>query len=696
MPQQHAPNVPPFDVPNAVAKQSSAAVSAATELPALDVQGQSRAVIEGVEPQIDGGRFPIKRTLGETVIVEADVFTDGHDALSCVVRYRHQDLAEWTEVRMQRTVRDHWRAAFEVTTQGRYSYTLQAWVDHFVTWRLELTKRVAAGQVSNIDLLIGAGLVEQAAQKAIGPERDQLLDWAKRFRSDDAASHLELICNDPELSDLVDRYAPRHFATTYDRELEVVVDRQKAQFSTWYEMFPRSAASAPGQHGTLRDCEARLPYVAAMGFDVLYLPPIHPIGQTFRKGRNNRPEAEDGDPGSPWGIGDRDGGHTAIHPDLGTFDDFQRLLRAAQQLGIELAMDVAFQCSPDHPYVKEHPAWFRRRPDGTIQYAENPPKKYQDIYPFDFETKDWQALWQELKSVFEFWIDQGVRIFRVDNPHTKPFAFWEWVIGEIKRVHPDVLFLAEAFTRPAIMYRLAKLGFTQSYTYFTWRNTKHELTQYFTELTQTEVREFFRPNLWPNTPDILAEYLQYGGRAACMSRLVLAATLSASYGIYGPPFEHGWCEPREPGSEEYANSEKYEIHVHDLERPDSLREFIARVNQVRHEQRVLQTMGGLRFHSVDNEQLICYSKASDDWSRIILVVVNLDPHHRQSGWVELPLAEMLLPFDQSFQVHDLLSDARYLWNGAHNFVELDPAICPAHIFQVRRRSRTERDFEYYL
>ncbi|MGD9646347.1 MAG: alpha-1,4-glucan--maltose-1-phosphate maltosyltransferase [Pirellulales bacterium] len=662
----------------------------------IKTDGRSRAVIERVRPEVDGGRYPIKRAVGETVVVEADVFTDGHDALSCVVLYRHQETDAWTEVRLERLRGDRWQAAFEVTTLGRYVYTVVAWVDHFLTWRMELTKRMAAGQVTPVDLLIGANLIEEAAQQATGAQRDQLQRWTQRLRSADAASHLEQICDDPDLHHLMDRCGPRHFATTYDRELEVVVDRRKAEFSTWYEMFPRSAASEPGQHGTLRDCEARLAYVAAMGFDVLYLPPIHPIGETFRKGRDNHPEAGDGDVGSPWGIGGPAGGHKAIHSELGTLEDFQRLQRSAQQFGIELAMDVAFQCSPDHPYVKEHPEWFRHRPDGTIQYAENPPKKYQDIYPFDFETTDWQALWQELKSVFQYWIDQGVRIFRVDNPHTKPFAFWEWVIGEIKQHHPDVLFLAEAFTRPAIMYRLAKLGFTQSYTYFTWRNTKHELTQYFTELTQTDVREFFRPNLWPNTPDILTEYLQFGGRAAFMSRLVLAATLSASYGIYGPPFEHGWSKPRDPGSEEYAGSEKYEVHYHDLERSDSLKEFIGRVNQIRHEQRVLQSMGGLRFHDIDNEDILCYSKASDDFSRILLVVVNLDPHHKQSGWVELPLAEMQLPEDQPFQAHDLLSDARYLWHGRRNYVELDPAVCPAHVFQVRRRSRTERDFEYYL
>jgi len=660
------------------------------------IAGKSRAVIEGMQPEIDGGRYPIKRTIGESVVVEVDVFTDGHDALSCVLLHRHEQEESWTETPLVPLVNDRWQGSFVVASQGRYFYTVRAWIDSYQTWHRELKKRALAQQVTPIDFMIGAMLVEAAAQQAVGSPADRLRHWEKRLRSHDADAHLQQICDDAELSHLMDRYSPRRDLTTYEPELAVVVDRPKACFSSWYEMFPRSAASAPGQHGTLRDCESRLPYVAAMGFDVLYLPPIHPIGRTFRKGRNNQPTAELGDVGSPWGIGGEAGGHKAIHPDLGTLDDFRSLVAAAERYGIEIALDIAFQCSPDHPYVKSNPQWFRSRPDGTIQYAENPPKKYQDIYPFDFETEDWQALWQELRDVFLYWIEQGVRIFRVDNPHTKPFAFWEWVIGEIKREHPDVLFLAEAFTRPKIMYRLAKLGFTQSYTYFAWRNTKYELTEYLTELTKTEISEFFRPNLWPTTPDILTDYLQLGGRAAFMARLVLAGTLGASYGVYGPPFEHQWCQPREVGSEEFASSEKYEVHYHDIDRPDSLKDFIGRVNRIRREHLVLQSNAGLSFHNIDNDDLICYSKASEDMSEIVLVVANLDPHHVQAGWVELPLAEMLLPSDQPFQVHDLLSDSRYLWHGARNYVELNPAICPAHVFSVRRRTRTERDFEYYL
>ncbi len=446
----------------------------------------------------------------------------------------------------------------------------------------------------------------------------------------------------------------------------------------------------------LKDVENRLPYVAAMGFDVLYLPPIHPIGRSHRKGRNNAESAVADDVGSPWAIGSEEGGHKSIHPPLGTMEDFRSLVKAAEQHGLELALDIAFQCSPDHPYVREHPEWFRKRPDGTIQYAENPPKKYQDIYPIDFETDSWQSLWQELKSIFLFWINEGIRIFRVDNPHTKPFPFWEWVIGEIRRGHPDVLFLAEAFTRPKVMYRLAKAGFSQSYTYFAWRDTKWELTKYFTDLTQSSVREFFRPNLWPNTPDILPESLQVGGRPAFMTRLVLAATLAGNYGIYGPPFEHGWSIPREPGSEEYLHSEKYQVHEHDLNRPDSLKDFIARVNQIRRSSPAIAHRGVLKFHEAENEQIICYSRTAPDQSEIVLVIVNLDPNYRQSAWITLPLTEMDLPADRPYQMHDLLTDARYLWHGNRNYVELDPGSSPAHIFRIRRRSRSERDFEYYL
>ncbi len=664
------------------------------ELAAANCDGRARAMIEGMQPEIDAGRFPIKRVVGETVRVEADVFGDGHDAVAAVVRYRAEG-DRWQEVPMQALVNDRWQAEFTVDRTGSWYYTVVAWVDRFLTWHHDLKKRVAANQVTTVDLAIGAELVEAAAQRATGDAADQLLRWGRILRDEQSLAQAAEISADPVLEALMLQHADRQFATTYGRELRITVDRECARFSSWYELFPRSAADQRGRHGTLRDVQARLPYVASMQFDVLYLPPIHPIGTAFRKGKNNTTQAGPDDVGSPWGIGAREGGHKAIHPDLGTMEDFQNLVSAAKEQGIEIALDIAFQCSPDHPYVSEHPQWFRKRPDGTIQYAENPPKKYQDIYPFDFETEDWQALWNELKSIFEFWIERGVKIFRVDNPHTKSFPFWEWCIGEIKRQDPDVLFLSEAFTRPKVMYRLAKLGFTQSYTYFSWRNTKPELMEYLQDLTETEVREFFRPNFWPNTPDILPAFLQIGKRSAFMSRLVLAATLSSNYGIYGPPFEHCWSAPVKPGSEEYLNSEKYQVHYHDLARPDSLRDFIARVNRIRRDHSVLQANENLQFHSVDNDELICYSKTSADQSQTILTVVNLDPHYKQSGFVELPLTDLGLDPVHAYQVHDLLSDRRFLWHGPRNYVELDPGVAPAHIFRVRRHLPTERDFDTF-
>jgi starch synthase (maltosyl-transferring) len=682
--------------------------------------GTRRVIVEAVKPEIDAGRFAIKRTVGEEVVVEADLFADGHDALSGLLLYRREAEAAWSEVPLVPLVNDRWRASFRVTELGRYRYTVEGWVDHFKTWARDLAKRVGAGQDVTVDLLIGAALVEAAAARAGGPALAMLQSHAAVLRSGGAGA-VEFALSS-ELAALMARHADRAVATRYARELAVTVDRERARFSTWYELFPRSCATAPPgpaavapiaggaepalqevdapttarpRHGTFRDVEAWLPYVASMGFDVLYLPPIHPIGTAFRKGRNNSVLAQPDDPGSPWAIGAAEGGHKAIHPELGTLDDFRSLVERAKHHGIEVALDVAYQASPDHPYVGEHPEWFRRRPDGTIQYAENPPKKYQDIYPFDFESADWQSLWEELKSVVDFWVAQGVRIFRVDNPHTKPFSFWEWLIGAVKAEHPEVIFLAEAFTRPKVMYYLAKLGFTQSYTYFAWRNTRWELTEYFTELTQTDVREYFRPNLWPNTPDILTEALQHGGRETFITRLILAATLGASYGIYGPAFELGEHQAAEPGKEEYLDSEKYEIKQRELDRPDSLRPIIARVNRIRRENPALQSDRSLRFHAVDNPQIIAYSKTTPDLSSVILTVVNLDPHHTQSGWVDLPLEALGVDPQQSYQVHDLLGDGRYLWHGPRNYVELNPHVVPGHILRFRRRVRTEEDFEYF-
>ncbi len=656
--------------------------------------GRSRVIIGDVKPEIEGGRFAIKRIVGDEVAVEANILTDGHDAISAALLYRREDEKQWREAPMAPLGNDRWRGSFTVRELGRYVYTVQGWVDHFKTWSRDLAKRVDAGQETAVDLLIGLELVEEARKQAGRVDAKWLSAFAESLRSGEKDAARQALSAD--LSRLMAQYGARRFITTYDKELGVIVDRALARFGAWYELFPRSCSPVPGKHGTLRDVEKHLPYVAGMGFDILYLPPIHPIGESFRKGKNNATTAAPGDPGSPWAIGGKEGGHKAVHPQLGTLEDLRHLVKAAARYDIELALDIAFQCSPDHPYVHEHPEWFRKRPDGTIQYAENPPKKYQDIYPFDFETENWQALWQELKSVVQFWVDQGVKIFRVDNPHTKPFPFWEWLITEIKRDCPEAIFLAEAFTRPAALYGLAKRGFTQSYNYFPWRNTRWELTQYLTELTQSEVGEFTGPNLWPNTPDILPEYLQFGGRPAFMARFVLAATLGPCYGIYGPAYELCENTPLAPGREEYLDSEKYEIRQWDINRPDSLKGLISRVNQIRHENPAFQANHNLRFHPVDNEQLIAFSKTSVDGTNQVLVVVNLDPHYKQSGFITLPLEALNLDPNQPYQAHDLLTDARYLWQSSRNYVELNPAVIPAHIFVIRRKVRTEHDFDYYL
>lgn len=657
-------------------------------------EGRNRVIIEGVTPEIDDGRFLIKRILGDTVVVEADILTDGHDAISTALLYRLESNPEWSKVPMASLGNDRWRGSFTIQKLERYWYCVQGWVDHFKTWSRDLSKRVDAGQDVSVDLLIGAKMVEDAQNRAVGSDAKWLATFAETLRTGDKDASRHALS--PELAHLMEVYGARNHVTTYDRELGVIVDRERARFGAWYELFPRSCAPVPGQHGTFMDVEARLPYVASMGFDVLYLPPIHPIGTSFRKGKNNTTVVGPGDPGSPWAIGSEQGGHKTIHPQLGTLSDFHHLINTASQYQIEIALDIAFQCSPDHPYVKEHPEWFRQRPDGTIQYAENPPKKYQDIYPFDFETDAWCNLWDELKSIFLFWAEQGVRIFRVDNPHTKPFPFWEWIIAEIKKDFPDAIFLAEAFTRPKALYGLAKRGFTQSYNYFPWRNTKWELTQYLNELTQTAVSDYMGPNLWPNTPDILPEFLQFGGKPAFMSRFVLAATLGPSYGIYGPAFELCDNTPLAPGREEYLNSEKYEIKSWDIQNSESLRGLIGRVNRIRHENPAFQANHNLRFHEVDNEQIIAYSKSSIDGTNQVLVVVNLDPHYKQSGFITLPLEDLSLDPRQPYQAHDLLTDARYLWHGSRNYVELDPQTIPAHIFVIRRKIRTEHDFDYYL
>ena len=659
--------------------------------------GRSRVIIENVTPEIDGGTFAAKRVCGERVIVEADIFADGHEMISGMLLFRREAAKKWHETALKLVVNDRWRADFRVDEIGRYRYTLAAWIDRFQSWRRDLQKRAEVDEHSELDILTGALIIEQAARRASASDKKKLLEAIELLRDEDTSLSTKLTTAlSDDLLELVQRYPDRGGDTRYGKELAVVVDREKARFSAWYEMFPRSSAVEPGVHGTFKDCERLLSYVASMGFDTLYLPPIHPIGYTHRKGKNNSITAAADDPGSPWAIGSAEGGHKSIHPQLGTVEEFRSFVAKAESLDLEVALDLAYQCSPDHPYVREHPKWFRWRPDGTVQFAENPPKKYQDIYPLDFTTEEWRALWEELISIVEFWREQGIRIFRVDNPHTKPLPFWQWLIDTVKQDHPEVIFLAEAFTRPKVMYRLGKLGFTQSYSYFTWRNTKAEITEYFQELTQTEVREYFRPNLWPNTPDILPEYLQFGGRAAFMLRLVLAATLSGNYGIYGPAFELLENRPREAGSEEYLDSEKYEIKHWNRESADSLKDFITRINKIRKDNPALKCDWSLCFHEIDNEQMVCYTKRTEDLGNIILVVVNLDPHHVQSGWVRIPLEPLQLAATDSYQAHDLLTGARFLWHGARNYVQLDPKNGPAHILRLRRRIRREQDFDYFM
>ena len=692
------------------------------------LRSRRRVIVERVWPEIDGGRFPIKRSVGEPVTVSADIFADGHDLLAGVVKYRHlpgpkgpglpdprgaavgrvlSDPPDWLEIPLIARDNDRWEGTFTVTAPGEYEYAVEAWVDRFGSWLKGLVAKADAGQDVSSELLEGAEIVQQAAMP--GPKGPGLPDVEStkvgRVLLDPPAENLRLLqiadllrggspqvarvwaAKDPSLRALMDARPDRTASTTCDRTLICRVDSVRATFGAWYEMFPRSVTTDPSRSGTFREAESRLGDIAAMGFDIVYLPPVHPIGETHRKGRNNSLAAGAGEPGSPWAIGSAAGGHTAIEPGLGTLDDFDRFVRLANRLGMEVALDVAFQASPDHPWVREHPGWFRHRPDGSIKYAENPPKKYQDIYPIDFESAEWESLWDGLKDVFLFWIGHGVRTFRVDNPHTKSFRFWEWAIAEIRRDYPDTIFLAEAFTRPKVMRYLAKAGFNQSYTYFTWRNSAHELRDYLTELTKTELQEYMRPNFFANTPDILHEYLQAGGRPAFEVRLILAATLAASYGIYSG-FELCENEPVRKGSEEYLDSEKYQIKPRDWSQGDSLRELIARVNAIRREQPALQQNATLSFYQADNPHFLWFGKWHPGGR--VLVVANTDPHWAQQGWVQVPIWEMGIGARDRYVVEDLLDGAKYTWRGEWNFVKLDPSERVAHIFVVRSSSGSGR------
>jgi starch synthase (maltosyl-transferring) len=668
------------------------------------VEGRKRVVIEEVQPQVDCGRYPAKRILGDSVTVTAAVFGDGHDHVSGRLLFRHSSETHWHAAPLSPLTNDRWTVTFTVDKLGDWLYTIEAWVDHFATWSADLRKRLAAQSLSAaptspndsqeipLALRSGALLLTQAARRAKGPGIKLLAA---------AATHLNrLALNNTAISEFplsdeiiafTEHYPDLSLASRYRQELHLWVDRERARYSTWYEPFPRSTSPDPTRHGTFADVKALVPDIAAMGFDVLYLPPIHPIGTAFRKGRNNNVASTDDDPGSPWAIGSKEGGHTSIHPQLGTLRNFESLVAAANDQGMELALDIAFQCSPDHPWVTEHPTWFVIRPDGSIQYAENPPKKYQDIYPLNFESPDWRGLWEALRDVFVYWIRRGVRIFRVDNPHTKALPFWEWCIAEIHKKYPDVIFLAEAFTRPHVMYSLAKAGFTQSYTYFTWRNTSDELQQYFEEITKPPITDFFRPNLWPNTPDILHATLQKGGRPAFMQRLILAATLGANYGMYGPAFE--LCEnlPAKPGSEEYLNSEKYEIRHWDRSASHSLAPLITQVNHIRRDNPALHSDNSLHFHPVDNPNILCYSKSSG--TNKILVAINLDPTQEQAGWIDLDLKQLAIPHNQNFEIEDLLTGTHYQWHDRSNYVSLNPDVMPAHIFRIIPSSNGEATLE---
>jgi starch synthase (maltosyl-transferring) len=674
--------------------------------PMKPTEGRKRIVIEEVQPTVDDGRYPAKRTLGDTVEVTAAIFGDGHDHVAARLLYRHASQRKWQTANFTALPNDLWSASFtlgepgDASKLGSWLFTIEAWVDHLDTWNHDLSKRLAAQETSAQDiplaLRIGANHLDATAARAKGADAKKLTVAATNLRS--LADANLAVYDDPitpELIQLAAKYPDLNFATRYATELPLWVDRERARFSSWYELFPRSASDIPGKHGTLRDVIARLPEVAAMGFDVLYMPPIHPIGHAFRKGPNNSVTAAPGDHGSPWAIGSPEGGHTAIHPKLGTLADFDALVAAAKSNSLDIALDIAFQCSPDHPWVTEHPAWFTHRPDGTIQYAENPPKKYQDIYPLNFESTDWRGLWDALYGVFKFWVDRGVRVFRVDNPHTKALPFWEWCIAEVLKHAPDALFLAEAFTRPHVMYSLAKGGFTQSYTYFAWRNTKADLTEYFTEICNPPVSDFFRPNVWPNTPDILHAQFQVDDlaarRAIFQQRVILAATLSASYGIYGPAYELLEGRPAKPtpgktSSEEYLDSEKYQLRTWNRSDPNSIAPLIKQLNQIRHENPALQRNGNLVFHTAPNANLLAYSKSLTDpadptATNTILTVVNLDPLAEQTTWLDLNLPALNLPWTGPFDVEDLLTGNLYHWKDQWNYVAIPPTTT-AHIFRI--------------
>lgn len=640
---------------------------------------QNRVVIDRISPQLNCGEFFIKRVIGQKVDVSSDVLVDGHDLIGVSLLYKHEKDKKWSEVRMNAQMNDAWTASFQVEKQGFYYYKVQGWVDHGLNWQHGILRKLDDNQYVRSEFLEGAQILKSLLKDVSKDHKDYVKNIIAVFEDEKRYPEAVVFARENKLWQVFYSHPEKHLANE-SKELAVYVDRKKALFSTWYEFFPRSASPEPGKHGTFKDCERLLPRIAGMGFDTLYFPPIHPIGEVNRKGKNNTTTAYEGDVGSCWGIGSQYGGHKDIHPELGSVEDFKNLIKKAKDHGLEVAMDYALQAAPDHPWVKSHPEWFKWRPDGTVQYAENPPKKYQDILPIYFESTGYEELWDACLEILFYWIDCGIRIFRVDNPHTKPYYFWQWIITEVKKKEPDVIFLAEAFTRPKVMQQLAKQGYTQSYTYFTWRDSKHELVQYMEELTKTEQAEYMRPNFWPNTPDINPYHLQFANESKFIQRYVLAATLSSSIGIYGPNYELMHSEPL-PGREEYLYSEKFQIKAYDWGKENYLINVITRINLIRQAQEALQQTNNIRFCNVNNDNLIAFYKFNDSRTDELLVIISLDTHNSQQGMVQLPLGELNMGSYNRIRVKDLVTTYEYDWFSEWNYVQLHPNL-PFHIFKL--------------
>ena len=645
------------------------------------MQNQRRVVIDTVKPQINCGEFYIKRIVNEIVNVDAHVLVDGHDVIAASVLYKHEKERKWSEVRMHHVVNDEWKVSFTVEKQGFYTYKVEGWVDYALNWQHGIERKIDDNQHVRSELLEGVTYLKPLLKKASKREKEYLAYCIDCFENEDKYDDAIKEATSHKLHDIFVKYPEKHLANA-SKELQIYVDRKKALFSTWYEFFPRSSSQTEGQHGTFKDCERLLPRIAEMGFDTLYFPPVHPIGEVNRKGKNNTTNAKEGDVGSAWGIGSQYGGHKDIHPQLGTVEDFKALIKKAKDLGIEIAMDYALQAAPDHPWVKEHPDWFKWRPDGTVQYAENPPKKYQDILPIYWESKDYKNLWKECLDILMYWIDCGIKVFRVDNPHTKPYYFWNWIITEVKKQHPDILFLAEAFTKPKVMQQLAKQGYTQSYTYFTWRNNKQELIEYMTELTQSDQREYMRPNFWPNTPDINPYHLQGANESKYLQRYVLAATLSSNIGIYGPVFEQQ-IDDAIPGKEEYYMSEKFEVKHYNWDVQNKLTSIISKVNAIRHQHEALQQTNNIKFCHIENDNLLAFYKWNDSKTDELLIIISLEQYYAQQGTVQLPLQDLGIHSGQQITVNDLVTGSSYNWHNEWNFIELHPTL-PFHIFKINK------------